>query len=196
MSCDPDVTPSAGQQSGPLPVGPAGYIGVVHIESLPEDLQAHFYTEHHAPPLMVYQSALALVGKNEIKAALTTYTAGQKPAVWSSWLVLEHALGRLEVAFDADFWEQDEEQQGSRYVQSTVTQCWIRPLKNVVKYQITGLGPVANERAPWWAALHGVKLTFSDGEVVDLPGDSGLHSRFDRDASSKFHIALKTACGL
>ena len=168
----------------------------MRIESWSEDFQPHFYTEQDQPPLLVYQTAVALVGGREIKASLTSYKAGEAPAVWSSWLVLDRAVAYLEIEFDIDFWEQSYEQQKDRTVASTVTKAWIRSLSDVVKYEITGFGSVTGTQPPWWVALGGVELTFSGGEVLTLPGQRGLHGQTTRDISDRFHAALREACGL
>lgn len=173
------------------------------IESWNEEFQAHFIVGEHPPPVFVYDVARALISNQAITAVRTTYEIGrassegiERPAAWRSWLVLdESSVAHFEVTFDTDVYDEyDERDRGSQLVPGSVTTCWQRSLGDVVGYRITGFSPVAAEPQRW-GALHGVELTFTNGQTIELPGELGLHGA-DRQLANNFHAAVRQACPL
>jgi hypothetical protein len=166
----------------------------MRIDKWPEEFQEHFATQHNEPPTFVYGAGRALVGDAPIASSWATYKPG-KPTVWSFWLVLASgALAHIEVEFDAENYVQTDERNN---VEATLQQCWIRNLRDVVGYEFTGLGPATT--TPWrWCFVHGVRLTFRDGQLIELPGNSGL--ALDRanaptlERSDEFIKAVRAAC--
>lgn len=180
-----------------------GSVAPMLIESWNEEFQAHFIVGEHPPPVFVYDVARALIGNQAITAVRTTYEIGressegiERPATWRSWLVLnQSSLAHFDVTFDAVFYDEYEERdRGSQPVPGSVTTCWQRSLADVVRYRMTGFGPVAAEPQRW-GALHGVELTFTNGQTIELPGEVGLHGP-DRQRANDFHAALRAACAL
>ena len=172
----------------------------MYIESWDEDFQAHFFAGEHAPPVFVYDLAATLVADRKINAAWTTYQVGRassqgsdQRATWRSWLVLDGSIAHFEVVFDTAYYDEYEDRdRGEHPVPGSVTQCWQRHLDDVVGYRITGFGPVAKTPRRW-GALHGVELAFANGQVIELPGDNGLHGP-DRQRANDFHAALRQVC--
>lgn len=173
-----------------------GSVEPMFIEYWNEEFQAHFIVGEHPPPLFVYDVARALIGNRVITAVWTTYEIGRassegtaRPATWRSWLVLDQpSVTHFEVAF------YEERDRGSQPVPGSVTTCCQRSLADVVGYRITGFGPVA-AGPQRWGALHGVELTFTTGQTIELPGELGLYGA-DRRLANDFHAAVRSACPL
>ena len=156
----------------------------------------HFLTEHRAPPLLVSETARLLVGDRQINGSVTVYRPGAShddPAVWSCWLALDNAVAHFEIAFEGQYYDQDEEADFKR--SGTVAACWIRSLADVVKYELAELGPVVDpDRPPRRCPVGRVILTFSGGYTLELPTQTGLHGQHDRQRSDEFHAAIRDAC--
>jgi hypothetical protein len=169
----------------------------MQIASWSEDFQTHFQTPNHAPPVLVYETAGLLVGDQPINGSLTSYSPGASPndpAVWSCWLAMDKAIAHFEIAFQGQYYDQYEEEADFRR-SGTVRACWIRSLADVVQYELADLGPVVTaDRWPRWCPVGRVILTFSGGDTLELPTQTGLHGQHDRQRSDEFHTAIRDAC--
>ena len=109
--------------------------------------------------------------------------------------MLDGSIAHFEVTFDAVYYDGYEDRdRGAQPVVGSVKECWQRALRDVVGYRITGFGPVATTPGRW-GALHAVELTFANGQIIQLPGEIGLHGP-DRQRANDFHAALRRACAL
>jgi hypothetical protein len=68
-----------------------------------------------------------------------------------------------------------------------VKECWQRALGDVVGYRITGFGPVATTPRRR-GAVHALGLTFANAQIIQLPGENGVHGP-DRQRANDFHPA-------
>lgn len=146
----------------------------------------HFLTRPRSlPPHVFYLTALALIpDPKRIQGCVCTYKNHPAPTVWTAHIVTDRALAVIEAEFDAEQYDGGMEQTYHRPEDlpgARITQAWIRPLSDVVRYEVNVISEPRPTRFGATAAV-----VFSDGERVQLPpvpsrayGDD-LPERFDR----------------
>lgn len=151
-------------------------------------------------PLQVHVAAL--VGNEAIQASNTTFD-GTAPSTWGIAIITADArLVRVRMQFDAEQYdgERDREIPEDEAVAITVSESWVRPLRDVVSLDVgfvqmrhDSFGRMMSDQLD----VGDVALTFRDGSAADLGFDQVVMTYHDdRARSDQFLDVLRGHAGM
>ena len=117
-------------------------------------------------PQAVYTAIAALVDPEEIRGSHATY-AHLRPTRWSVWAVTSTHLAFVELEFDGE--DYDAEEEGKRLASPTVVSTWARPLATALKLNAAGIVR-DHPTAGGGFRLYRVTVEFADGTTAPAEG--------------------------